>query len=215
MEAPASTTTTPAGRHEETDPSLLHTAVKLGDLIRQHVREQSSPDESDSSKGFIETVIDPSATTPGLMEGIAAAIVTAGLLTPVRSTLIKSTSQTPLGVFTDLVTSSTLVIASSMAGMYVGSLVGSTAYLKQLAAVPTDRESVTADAVCGSSMVRELLTTAASSGRNSYSSESAASFALGEQDPRHQAILAYQQALQKCVDRAVHQQENEGHAFSR
>jgi hypothetical protein len=176
--------------HSFDDPSPLHSAVKLGDLIRRHVREQ--PARETESKGFVESLVDPSqsTTTPGLLEGVAVSIITAGLLSPLRRYFIKATAQS-MGIFTDLLASSTLVICSMMGGMYAGSLAGSTIYMKQLAAVPTESSSPTADAICQSEEVRRLLLLA--------KKDTSMSFHAG--DPRLTTIRAYQAALQKCRDR--------------
>jgi hypothetical protein len=188
------------------DPSLLHTAVKLGDFIRQHVRARaptentatpsSSNDNHTSTKGLVERIIDPSAsTTPGMMEGFAVAIVTAGLLTPVRRTVLRATMGTPLAVFTDLLASSSLVIAALMSGMYVGSLVGSTTYLQQLAQVSTEGTSPMADEICQSDLMKDLLKRAHRE-TAPLDMSSPSSYMLGERDPRHQAIHVYQRDQQ-------------------
>ena len=196
-----------SGDDQDPDPSLLHTAVKLGDVIRQHVKQQQSQESSSSSnnKTFVESFIDPSATTPGLMEGLAAAAMTAALLTPLRGTVMRATAGTPLAVFTDLLASSSLVIGATMSGMYVGSLVGSTAFLNQLANVPTQGDSRTADAICGADLVVALWKQPKET--TVESSSSSLLFMLGDRDPRFQAIQAYQQALQKCRDRSEYQQD--------
>lgn len=196
---------------EEEDPSPLHTAVKLGDFIRKNVQEQQRlrPQEAPTndrqpSKGFVEGLIDPSTTgaTPGLLEGLAAALATAALLTPLRTGVMRATPP-HMGPFADLLTTTSLAVGASLSGLYVGSLTGSTEYLRQLAAVPTRGDSRTADAICRSPLVRDLLQ------RHDSGGETPPQYVLGQRDPRQKALQAYQDALQRCRDRAAYQQDSQ------
>jgi hypothetical protein len=195
---------------ETADPSPLHSAVKLGDLIRTHVNKQqqasmSEPKTKDktSNKGLVESLVNPSGMTPGLMEGMAVTLLAAGIMTPVRSRTLQSSSP-HMRFFVDLLTSSTLVIGSLMSGMYVGSLVGSTVYLHQLAAVPTEGASPIADAVCHSALAQQQQLSL----QGMAEGPSARLHYLGWSDPRRSATDAFREALRKCQDRSAYQAQS-------
>jgi hypothetical protein len=178
-------------------PSPLHAAVQLADVIRSSTLQQREEDHHHRPSKVLKAQLDGNAidsTTPGLVDGLVAGCLVMALLTPIRSRFLQSIGSSKLGIFPDLVVSSTQVVLSASAALYMGSLQGSRAYLQQLAnANPRSQgNEAWAVRVCNSSLVDHMLKAPMprlSNIRQEY---------YFSQDPRRRTLESLAAALNTC-----------------
>lgn len=91
--------------------------------------------------------------TPGILEGAAAGALTLLVLTPVRSLLLRAAGNR-LGVFPDLVLTTSQIMISGNAALFYGSLYGSYHYLQTFTQIPPTAVSPTVDKICHQSLTR-------------------------------------------------------------
>ena len=161
--------------------------MRMADLIRKNITQAKEeedeqkrrlPHGSKSSNKEEEQLSFRFPGPPGLVEGVATGLVVLGVLTPVRSMLVKrflspavtrgasSSSNacqqqrqdnSSLGLLPEFLLTSTQMLLSAHAALYMGSLFGSHHYLHQLAAINPAAVSRTADAICHDALVTRLL----------------------------------------------------------
>jgi hypothetical protein len=220
MSDPPSPSAPPSGGEGD---SPLQAAMYMADVIRKHmqqiepqsdsVSETTAPNNASSSSSSTSSststylsasLFDPPATTPGLVVGITAGVVTFGLLTPVRSMLLQAAGP-QLRLVADLVVTTTQAVVSANAALYTGALTGSQSYLKLFNQVKPTAPSVTADSICNDSKILSYL----QSPHHSTASASAASDADNSSvwDPRVLLGMQLQQALKNCRQRNDLQQQ--------
>jgi hypothetical protein len=204
----------------------------MADVIRKHmqkielqsVSDSSAPNNSSSTSAtsssatstyLSASLFDPPATTPGLVVGITAGIVTFGLLTPVRSMLLQAAGP-QLRLVADLMVTSSQAVASANVALYTGALTGSQAYLKLFNNVEPTAPSITADSICNDPKILSYLqsplynTTASSQSIPAVSDVDKNS----GWDPRVLLGMELQQALEHCRQRNELQQRSEQETFS-
>jgi hypothetical protein len=224
------------------DDSPLQAAMYMADLIRKYITQAEKAEQLSASS--------PSASAPsnlknkeelsfrfpgppGLVEGAATGLVVLGFLTPVRSLLVKRFFSTPrgggsssnndsLGFLPDFILTSTQMLLSAHAALYVGSLCGSHYYLHQLAAISNHDPSPTADSICQDALVTRLLQlqhqgqlilpsapslAPTKSNANVVSSSSSSSNGTMMTNPNQRVLLEFQKALDTCRARNSLQQE--------
>jgi hypothetical protein len=175
---------------------------------------------------------------PGLVEGVATGLFVLGVLTPVRSVLVQrflsspsksgsssiSSSSVSLGFLPEFILTSSQMLLSAQAALYMGSLFGSYHYLHQLASMqdPATATSRTADSICQDALVTRLLlmkqqnqeqnqdrllrTTSSSFAAvpnnvnivSSSSSSSSSSSNMMMMNPNQHVLLEFQKALDTC-----------------
>lgn len=243
---------------DDDDDSPLQAAMRMADLIRKNItqaeEEQKLHQRSDSSSSIknTEELSFRFPGPPGLVEGFATGLVVLGVLTPVRSLLVKrflspsrggsssssvfKQQQDSLGFLPEFILTTTQMLLSAHAALYVGSLFGSHYYLHQLAAISNNdptRAAVsrTADTICHDPLVMRLMhcqdqgklilpspvmpTTSSSVPSNtnlnvvSSSSSSSSSTMMMMMNPNQRVLLELQKALDTCRARnSLQQHEN-------
>jgi hypothetical protein len=211
----------PSSGEGEGDDSPLQAAMYMADVIRKQMNQiepqsassdSSAPNNASTNSAYLTaSLFDPPATTPGLVVGIAAGVVTFGLLTPVRTMLLKAVGP-QLRTFADLLVTSSQAVASANAALYTGALTGSQTYLKLLNQVEPTAPSVTADSICNDPKILSYLESPLHSTTGDASpSVPAASYYVDNNDsswdPRVLLGIELQQALKHCRQRNELQQQ--------
>lgn len=201
------------------DDSPLQAAMHMADVIRKHMQQKepqpdsSAPNNASSSSTYLSaSLFDPPATTPGLVVGITAGVVTFGLLTPLRTMLLQAAGSN-LRLVADLIVTSTQAVASANAALYTGALTGSQVYLKLFNNVAPTAPSVKADSICDDSKIRSYLQSHLQ--QSQWSSPSVPSVSdtnvnrnnNSSWDPRILLGMELQQALKHCQQRNELQQQ--------
>lgn len=174
-------------------PTPLHAAVQLADLIRKHIDTETDVHDAVNEHAFTVDIQGP----PGLLDGLIAGGLVGVALLPVRSVLLRTAGKS-MGQLPDLIASSSMAVAAATTGLFVGSLQGSRVYLQQLAQVPPQRSSPTADRICADGMTQRF--------RQDYlSPETRASFQYTNIDPRKATLQTFWAALDSCRRRSEYQ----------
>jgi hypothetical protein len=203
--------------------SPLQAAMYMADVIRKHMQQidpqsdssapnnssssSSSSSSSTSSPSFSASLFDPPATTPGLVVGITAGVVTFGLLTPVRSMLLQAAGKN-LRIVADLIVTSSQAVASANAALYTGALTGSQFYLKLFNNVEPTAPSATADSICNDPKILSYLQSHHSL-QQFYTTSSVPVSDNSGWDPRVRLGIELQQALKHCQRRNEWLQQSE------
>jgi hypothetical protein len=206
------------------DDSPLQAAMYMADVIRKHmqkmepqsVSDSSAPNNSSSTSAtsssatstyLSASLFDPPATTPGLVVGITAGIVTFGLLTPVRSMLLQAAGP-QLRLVADLMVTSSQAVASANVALYTGALTGSQAYLKLFNNVEPTAPSITADSICNDPKIISYLQSPQHSLQQSqFETASSSQSVPSGWDPRVLLGMELRQALKHCRQRNELQQQ--------
>lgn len=134
----------------EPEPTIspLHAAMRMADLVRSSLNQKAAgaPAPSSADEGDFRM-------TPGILEGAAAGALTLLVLTPVRSLLLRAAGNR-LGVFPDLVLTTSQIMISGNAALFYGSLYGSYHYLQTFTQIPPTAVSPTVDKICHQSLTR-------------------------------------------------------------
>jgi hypothetical protein len=220
----------PSAPSGEGGDTPLEAAMYVADAIRQHINIQqiepqsdssaptnsSSSSSSSSSTSFSARLFDPPATTPGLVVGITAGVVTFGLLTPVRRMLLQAAGK-ELHMLADLIVTSSQAVASANAAMYTGALTGSQVYLQLFNKVSPTAPSATADAICNEPKILSYLQSHQQQSAYTASSSSGSASASADNsgwDPRVQLGMELQQALKHCQQRNDWKQRSKQEIFT-
>jgi hypothetical protein len=201
------------------DDSPLQAAMYMADVIRKHmqkiepqsVSDSSAPNNASSSSSsstyLSASLFDPPATTPGLVVGITAGIVTFCLLTPVRSMLLRAAGP-QLRLVADLMVTSSQAVASANVALYTGALTGSQAYLKLFNNVEPTAPSITADSICNDPKIISYLQSPQHSLQQSqFETASSSQSVPSGWDPRVLLGMELRQALKHCRQRNELQQQ--------
>ena len=167
----------------------LEHAMKLADITRKEYMGSNKNDEGSSY------------FPPGTLEGFSACAITAVTLFPLRGAILRFASRQPGGKsfkhFADIVISVTHALAATNAGLFVGSLYGSRAYLETLSNEPPSSDCTVTDRICNS-MWSDVVPP-------NFATKSMGSEALASWDPRIQTMNSLQQAIETCRQRKEYQ----------
>lgn len=94
-----------------------------------------------------------------------------------------------------------MTVVTAQCCLWAGSVYGSAAYLQRLAEIPVTTPSPTVDAICS-----DPVTVAAIDDPLGFSKDVNNNTKINIWDPREQAVIALQQALNTCRERRAYQE---------
>lgn len=183
----------------------LLSASLVADVIRRRVSESQtglSGDPIDEQQYQRHSFRFP--VPPGVVEGVAGALLVGGLSLPIRNKLLKIAGPR-LHVLTELIVTPLQVMGAFQVGLYLCSLYGSSHYLQRLAEIPARAPSATVDAICRDETVYGLWRSSRSD--SDIHRDTNEGHHLPSMDPRHRCVKLLEQALTRCRERHEYQQE--------
>jgi hypothetical protein len=189
------------------DGGKLWTAIQIADVIRRHeVAHQAPQQPAAAAASQKDDPLHPLRTfleTPGVQQATVALVACLTFAIPTRRFVLhRADRYWKLGtIFPDLIVTPTLAIATAQCTLYVGSVYGSMTYLNRLAQVASTNStrsppSSTLNAICNDPVV--IAATNENAGNESFQSNITHSSSFNDWDPRYQAVLALEKALQAC-----------------